>query len=77
MLERFPLQFLLVTLADWVNRHQLAMIEYLREENRALEQHIGRRRLRLTNDQRRRLASKGPPTRATRLDHIATLVTLA
>ena len=29
-----PLQFLLMTFAGWVNRRQLAMIDYLKEENR-------------------------------------------
>jgi putative transposase len=75
MVEHFPLQFLLVTLAGWVNRHQLEMIEYLKEENRVLKAHLGRRRLRLTDDQRRRLASKGHRLGRHVLHHIATLVT--
>jgi hypothetical protein len=32
-------------------------IDYLREENRVLREQLGHRRLRLTNDQRRRLAA--------------------
>jgi putative transposase len=47
---------LLVVLAGWVNRHQLDVIEHLREENRVLKEQIGKRRLRLTDAQRRRLA---------------------
>ena len=32
--RRRPLRILIVTLAGWVNRHQLEVIQYLREENR-------------------------------------------
>ena len=31
-------RILLVPLAGWVNRHQLEVIEYLREENRVLKE---------------------------------------
>ena len=48
---------LLVTLAGWVNRHQQRVIEYLVEENRVLKEQGTGRRLRLTDDQRRRLAA--------------------
>jgi hypothetical protein len=53
--DLFPLQVLFVTLAGWVNRHQQHVIEYLVEENRVLEEQVKGRRLRLTDDQRRRL----------------------
>jgi hypothetical protein len=36
----------------------LQVIDYLREENRVLREQLGRRRLRLNDDQRRRLAAK-------------------
>ena len=42
------LQFLVLTFAGWVNRHQDDLIEYLREENRVLQEQLGRRPLRLT-----------------------------
>jgi hypothetical protein len=51
-----PLRALLVTLAGWVNRHQQDLIEYLAEGNRVLKEQLTGRRLRLTDDQRRRLA---------------------
>jgi len=54
-----PLQFLLMTFAGWVNRRQLAMIDYLKAENLVLRQQLGDDRVRFTNDQRRRLAVKG------------------
>lgn len=46
-------------MAGWISRHQNEVIEYHREENRVLKQQLGRRRLRLTDDQRRRLAVCG------------------
>ena len=37
------LQFLVLTFAGWVNRHQDDLIDYLREENRVLREHLGPR----------------------------------
>jgi hypothetical protein len=45
------------TFAGWVNRHQQALIEYLQAENRALREQLGKKRIRWTDAQRRRLAS--------------------
>jgi hypothetical protein len=53
------LQFLLITATGWVTRHQLAVVEYLVEENRTLREQLGERRLKLTDAQRGRLAIKG------------------
>ena len=53
-----PFGFLLIAVAGWMNQAQQQMIEYLREENRVLREQLGDRRLRLTDDQRRRLAVK-------------------
>lgn len=41
-----------------MNQQQRQMIAYLREENRVLREQLGGRRLRLTHNQRRRLATK-------------------
>jgi hypothetical protein len=41
-----------------MNQQQQQVIDYLREENRALRDQLGRRRLRLSDDQRRPLAAK-------------------
>jgi hypothetical protein len=57
--DLYPLQVLLVTLAGWVKRQQQHVIEYLVEENRVLQDQVKGRRLRLTDDQRRRLAATG------------------
>jgi len=54
-----PVRLLLMTFAGWINRHQQEVIEYLGEENRVLREQLKGRRLRLTDDQRRRLAAKG------------------
>ncbi len=54
-----PWQFLLLILAGWINRQQQEIIEYLRTENRILRESHGRKRIRLNDDQRRRLAVKG------------------
>jgi len=51
--------FLVQLFSGWVNGRQLSVIEYLLEENRLLREQLGGRRLRLTDDQRRRLAVKG------------------
>ena len=41
MTEVTTLNFLLLTVSGWVNRRQLKVIEYLREENRVLREHLG------------------------------------
>jgi putative transposase len=71
----YPLQVLLVTLAGWVNRHQQHVIEYLVEENRVLTEQVKGRRLRLTDDERRRLAAKGRRLGRWVLRQVATIVT--
>src|SRR6516165_5455713 len=73
--DLYPLQVLLVALAGWVNRHQQYVIEYLIEENRVLKDQVTGRRLRLTDDQRRRLAAKGRRLGRRVLRQVATIVT--
>ena len=51
-----PFRFLLIVLSGWMNRQQLQLIDYLREENRVLREQLGETRLRFNDDQRRRLA---------------------
>jgi len=75
MADLSPLRLLLVTLAGWVNRHQQEVIEYLVEENRVLREQLKGRRVRLTDDQRRRLAAKGQPLGRRILRRVATIVT--
>ena len=70
-----PFSFLITTLAGWMNQHQRHVIEYLMEENRVLREQIGDRRLRFSNDQRRRLAAKAKKIGRKMLAQVATIVT--
>ena len=69
------LQFLVLTFAGWVNRHQDDLIDYLREENRVLREHLGPRPLRLTDAQRRRFAVRGHKLGRRVLTQVAGIVT--
>ncbi len=54
-----PWHVLLNILAGLINREQQEVIEYLRAENQVLKEAHGKKRIRLNDDQRRRLAVKG------------------
>jgi len=69
------LQFLLFTFAGWVNRHQQAVIEYLQAENQALREQLGKKRIRWTDVQRRRLAEKAKAVGRSALAMLGTIVT--
>ncbi len=70
-----PWQFLLIGLAAWINRSQQAAIEYLRTENQILREVVGKKRILLNDDQRRRLAVKGNVLGLRRLRELAGIVT--
>ncbi|MCB9915604.1 MAG: transposase [Planctomycetes bacterium] len=70
-----PLRALLLTVAGIVHREQADRIAYLVEENRVLREQLGGKRLRLTDDQRRRLASKAKLLGRKALRGLATIVT--
>jgi transposase InsO family protein len=70
-----PWQILVAAMAGWLTRQQEAAVEYLREENRVLKEQLGRRRLRLTDAQRRRLAVRGKALGRRGLMEIASIVT--
>ena len=53
-----PFRFVLIAVAGWMNQRHLQTIDYLREENRVLSEQLKGRRVRLNDDQRRRLATK-------------------
>jgi len=53
-----PGQLVAVMLAGWINRHQQAVIAYQKEEIKVLREMLGGKRLRFTDEQRRRLALK-------------------
>src|SRR4029450_3217916 len=70
-----PFRFVVIAIAGWMNQKQQHAIEYLREENRVLREQLGTRRLRFTDDQRRRLAAKAKLVGRRVLNDIADLVT--
>jgi putative transposase len=69
-----PFRFLAGVLAGWANQQQQLAIEYLREENRVLREQLAGKRIRYTDDQRRRLAEKAKVLGRKALEEIATLV---
>ena len=64
-----------VALAGGLNRQQQEIMEHLQEENRVLREHLKGKRIRFTDDQRRRLAAKGKSLGRRVLTGIETLVT--
>lgn len=66
---------MLISVAGWMNQQQQQAIDYLREENRVLREQLGGRRLRLNDDQRRRLAARAKQLGRRVLAEIATIVT--
>lgn len=75
VMMNYPLKFLFLVLAGWVNRKQQYVIDYLQEENRVLREQLGKKRLRFTNDQRLRLAAKAKKLDRKKLMAIAKIVT--
>ena len=73
----YHVQFLLLVLAGWVNRQQQDVIDYLREENRVLRAGLRGKRLRLSDDDRRRLAVKAQALGREVLAEIASVATPA
>src|SRR5580765_5052664 len=70
-----PLAFLFLLFSGWINRQQQDVIEYLLEENRILRAAHGPQRVRLSDDQRRRLAVKAKLLGRRRLADVAGIVT--
>lgn len=54
-----PLHLLIAALFGWLEQEQRDVIEFLREENRVLKAQLQGHRLRLNDDERRRLAVIG------------------
>lgn len=70
-----PWQLYFVTLCSRINREQQEVIEYLRTENAVLKEKIGKKRILLNDDQRRRLAAKGKILGRKVLDKVGTMFT--
>src|SRR5215213_8367157 len=62
-------------LTGWLDRREREAIAYLIEENRILRRQLGTRRLRLTDDDRRRLAARAYRVGRAALREIATIAT--
>ena len=69
-----PWQLLSVIVAGWMSRQQQQVIDYLREENRVLREKLGVKRVRLNDDQRRRLAVKAKVLGRKALTEICSIV---
>jgi hypothetical protein len=66
---------LLLTVARWLNRQEREVVAYLMEENQVLRRQLGGRRLRLTDDDRRKLAARAHRLGRQALPQVATIVT--
>ena len=70
-----PPHLIVAALFGWLEREQRDVIEFLREENRVLKAQLPGRRLRLNDDERRRLAVIGHRLGRRILSEVATSVT--
>jgi len=67
------LRYMLFSMSGWVNREQLKVIEYLKDENKILSGLIKSGRIRLSQEDRRRLGVKGRAIGRKNLDEVATI----
>jgi putative transposase len=75
VIDPAALQMVLCVLTGWLDRREREAVAYLIEENRLLRRQLGTRRLRLTDDDRRRLAARAYRVGRTALREIATIAT--
>ena len=68
-----PWQLMLLIFAGWISRQQQEVIEYLKTENRVLLEKLGKKRILLDDNQRKRLAVKGKVLGRKRLKEIGSL----
>jgi transposase len=76
VIDVVALQVVLGVLTGWLDRHERDAVAYLIEENRLLRRQLGGRRLRLTDDDRRRLAARAYRVGRAALRQFATIATL-
>jgi hypothetical protein len=70
-----PFRLWLISLAGYLNQQQQDVIDYHQEENHVLREQLGSQRLRLNDDQRRRLAVRAKKLGRRVLHELATPVT--
>jgi len=58
VIDASALRMLLLTVTGWLDHREREMLAYLIEEHRVLRRQLGGRRLRLTDDDRRKLAAR-------------------
>jgi putative transposase len=75
VLDASALRMLLITVTGWLDGRERRMLAYLIEDNRVLRRQVGRRRLRLTDEDRRKLAARAYRLGRQALRNVATLVT--
>jgi hypothetical protein len=75
VIDPAALQMVLGVLTGWLDRRKREAVAYLIAENRLLRRQLGIRRLRLTDDDRRRLAARAYRVGRTALRAIATIAT--
>ena len=75
VIDPAALQMLLIVVTGWLDRREREAVGYLIEDNRLLRRQLGRRRLRLTDDDRRRLAARAYRLGRAALREIATIAT--
>jgi transposase InsO family protein len=75
VIDPSALQMVLLVLTGWLERREREALAYLIEENRLLRRQLGSRRLRLTDDDRRRLAARAYRVGRRALFDIATIAT--
>jgi hypothetical protein len=75
VIDPWSLRLVLLELTGWLERREREGIAYLVEENRCLRRQLGSRRLRLTNDDRRRLAARAHRVGRAVLREVATIAT--
>ena len=71
----FPLQYLIATLALWLNRQQQEVIDYLKAENGLLKAKLADRKIQFTDAECRRLAVRAKAIGRKLLSQLETLVT--
>jgi hypothetical protein len=69
------LRMLLLIIIGWLDRREREMLAYLIEEHRVLRRQVDGRRLRLTDDDRRKLAARAYRLGRQALREVATIVT--
>ena len=70
-----PWQLFFLILSGWVNRQQQQIIEFQNAQIQALMEKMGRKRILLTDDQRRVLAVKGKVLGRKTMMELTTIVT--